>query len=143
MSLTKVLTFDICFVAVTQDLQDQEEAGEEDEAEQAHPSLDPHENWQYHQVLNPPLPFFMLILAQVMIFLLSLLLWRYNAKRRHWRRTKLGFWAGRNDLKFELFKCFLVFNFARLENIHKSYLDVILKGLLFNFELAFIFQQMA
>jgi hypothetical protein len=44
MCLTKVLTFDICFVAVTQDLQDQEEAGEEDEAEQAYPSLDPYEN---------------------------------------------------------------------------------------------------
>ena len=37
--------FHDCFVAVTQDLQDQEEAGEEDEAEQAYPSLDPYENW--------------------------------------------------------------------------------------------------
>ncbi|XXG51928.1 hypothetical protein AAC387_Pa03g0383 [Persea americana] len=36
--------------AVPQDLHDQEEAGEEDEAEQAHPSLDPHEDRQHHQV---------------------------------------------------------------------------------------------
>ncbi|KAG5106034.1 hypothetical protein JHK82_043004 [Glycine max] len=32
-----------------QDLQDQEETRQEDEAEQAHPLLDPHENRQYHQ----------------------------------------------------------------------------------------------
>ncbi|KAI6686350.1 hypothetical protein NL676_032263 [Syzygium grande] len=36
--------------AVAQDVQDQEEVGEEDEAEQAHPSLDPHEDRQHHQV---------------------------------------------------------------------------------------------
>ncbi|KAF5748142.1 hypothetical protein HS088_TW04G00092 [Tripterygium wilfordii] len=35
---------------VSQDLQDQEEAREEDEAEQAYPPLDPHENRQYNQV---------------------------------------------------------------------------------------------
>ncbi|KAG5225968.1 60S ribosomal protein [Salix suchowensis] len=40
----------VSHAAVTQDLQDQEEAGEEDEAEQAHPSLDPHEDRQHHQV---------------------------------------------------------------------------------------------
>ncbi|BAT78117.1 hypothetical protein VIGAN_02075800 [Vigna angularis var. angularis] len=32
------------FAAVAQDFQNQEEVGEEDEAEQAHPLLDPHEN---------------------------------------------------------------------------------------------------
>ncbi|KAG4946938.1 hypothetical protein JHK87_042945 [Glycine soja] len=36
--------------AFPQDLQDQEETRQEDEAEQAHPLLDPHENRQYHQV---------------------------------------------------------------------------------------------
>ncbi|RXH73108.1 hypothetical protein DVH24_012792, partial [Malus domestica] len=36
--------------AVAQELHDQEEAGEEDEAEQAHPSLDPYEDRQHHQV---------------------------------------------------------------------------------------------
>ncbi|KAF3446223.1 hypothetical protein FNV43_RR11402 [Rhamnella rubrinervis] len=36
--------------AVPQDLHNQEEAGEEDEAEQAHPSLDPHAHRQHHQV---------------------------------------------------------------------------------------------
>ncbi|KAI5353992.1 hypothetical protein L3X38_006886 [Prunus dulcis] len=36
--------------AVPQDLYNQEEAGEEDEAEQAHPSLDPFEDRQHHQV---------------------------------------------------------------------------------------------
>ena len=34
--------------AVAQELQDQEEAGEEDEAEQADPVLDPHEDGQHH-----------------------------------------------------------------------------------------------
>uniref|UniRef100_A0A6N2M5H5 Uncharacterized protein n=1 Tax=Salix viminalis TaxID=40686 RepID=A0A6N2M5H5_SALVM len=43
-------TMYVSHAAVTQDLQDQEEAGEEDEAEQAHPSLDPHEDRQHHQV---------------------------------------------------------------------------------------------
>lgn len=32
------------FAAVAQDFQNQEEVGEEDEAKQAHPLLDPHEN---------------------------------------------------------------------------------------------------
>ncbi|KAK9269093.1 hypothetical protein L1049_000862 [Liquidambar formosana] len=36
--------------AVPQDLHNQEEAGEEDEAEQAYSSLDPHEDRQHHQV---------------------------------------------------------------------------------------------
>ncbi|KAL5144851.1 hypothetical protein HKD37_06G015064 [Glycine soja] len=35
---------------VAQDIQNQEEVGEEDEAEQAHPLLDPHEDRQHHQV---------------------------------------------------------------------------------------------
>jgi len=34
----------LLFAAVTQDFQNQEEVGEEDEAEQTHPLLDPHEN---------------------------------------------------------------------------------------------------
>ncbi|KAL5987452.1 60S ribosomal protein L39 [Asimina triloba] len=46
--------------AVPQDVSDQEEAGEEDEAEPPHSSLYPDDTI------------------------------RYNAKRRHWRRTKLG-----------------------------------------------------
>ena len=41
----------LLFVAVTQDIRNQEEIGEEDEAEQAHPLLDPYEDRQYHQVL--------------------------------------------------------------------------------------------
>ena len=36
--------------AFAQDLQDQEEAGQEDEAEQAHPLLDPHAHRQHDQV---------------------------------------------------------------------------------------------
>ncbi|KAL2346674.1 hypothetical protein Fmac_000674 [Flemingia macrophylla] len=36
--------------AFAQDVQNQEEVSEEDEAEQAHPLLDPHENRQHHQV---------------------------------------------------------------------------------------------
>ncbi|GAB2296919.1 hypothetical protein Dimus_031021 [Dionaea muscipula] len=36
--------------AVTQDLPDQEEAGEEDEAEQTDPLLDPDAHWQHHPV---------------------------------------------------------------------------------------------
>ncbi|PKI67852.1 hypothetical protein CRG98_011751 [Punica granatum] len=36
--------------AIAQDVQDHEEAGEEDEAEQANPTLDPHEDRQHHQV---------------------------------------------------------------------------------------------
>ncbi|MED6146442.1 hypothetical protein PIB30_034556 [Stylosanthes scabra] len=36
--------------AFTQDVPDQEEAGQEDEAEQAHSLLDPHEDRQHHQV---------------------------------------------------------------------------------------------
>ncbi|KAL6003628.1 hypothetical protein ACLOJK_023861 [Asimina triloba] len=36
--------------AVPQDVSDQEEAGEEDEAEPPHSSLDPHEDRQHHQV---------------------------------------------------------------------------------------------
>jgi len=42
--------FDLLFVAVTQDIRHQEEIGEEDEAKQAHPLLDPYEDRQYHQV---------------------------------------------------------------------------------------------
>ena len=40
----------ICLViaAVAQELQDQEEVGEENEAEQAHSLLDPHEDGQHH-----------------------------------------------------------------------------------------------
>lgn len=58
--------FDLClilllllwlFAAVAQDLQNQEEVGEEDEAEQAHPLLDPHENRQHHQVRIPYLSY--------------------------------------------------------------------------------------
>ncbi|PKA65509.1 hypothetical protein AXF42_Ash005843 [Apostasia shenzhenica] len=36
--------------AVAQDFQDKEEAGEEDEAEQAHPLLDPHEDGEHNQI---------------------------------------------------------------------------------------------
>ena len=39
--------------AISQDLPDQEEAGKEDETEQTHPLLDPHENRQHHQVCTP------------------------------------------------------------------------------------------
>ncbi|KAM1478497.1 hypothetical protein ACFX2I_025911 [Malus domestica] len=39
--------------AVAQVLHDQEEAGEEDEAEPTHSSLDPHEDRQHHQALAP------------------------------------------------------------------------------------------
>lgn len=44
--------FDLNFVflAVAQDVPDQEEAGEEDEAEQANSSLDPLADGQHHQV---------------------------------------------------------------------------------------------
>jgi len=59
--------------------------------------------------------FFSFKRLKIFVFSLLLLLWRYNAKRRHWRRTKLGFWAGINDLKFEQFKFYVVFNFVRLE----------------------------
>ena len=36
--------FFVLLLAFAQDVQDQEEAREKDEAEQAHPSLDPHED---------------------------------------------------------------------------------------------------
>lgn len=61
-AITNLLSFwhsicDIFFAAVAQDIQNQEEVGEEDEAEQAYPLLDPHEDRQHHQVLNLPLAF--------------------------------------------------------------------------------------
>lgn len=49
------------FVAVTQDVHHQEEAGEEDETEQAHSSVDPHEDRQHYQVMSY-LSIFMLLL---------------------------------------------------------------------------------
>jgi len=78
------------FAAVAQDFQNQEEVGEEDEAEQAHPLLDPHENRQHHQVR---LPYLSHINGSLCAFQAkgSAFAFRYNAKRRHWRRTKLGF----------------------------------------------------
>uniref|UniRef100_A0A6N2LXB3 Uncharacterized protein n=1 Tax=Salix viminalis TaxID=40686 RepID=A0A6N2LXB3_SALVM len=68
---------------------------EEDEAEQAHPSLDPHEDRQHHQVQCE---------AQALA--------PYQARVLSWRI----------DLKFELSKCFLVFN---LLDLKYYYSDVI------------------
>lgn len=92
--------FGNCLIsAVAQDVPHQEEAGEEDEAEQANPPLDPHEDWQHHQVFIIIIFFFFSDLSfpsfDFSFFFVSSTrceILRYNAKRRHWRRTKLGFW---------------------------------------------------
>ena len=99
--------------AVAQNVHDKEEAREEDEAEQAYPSLDPHEDRQHHQVLFTSLTsklsccfsnwfYDQLSLTHKIIFFFEWIACRYNAKRRHWRRTKLGFWKPVLQLHFQV-----------------------------------------
>ena len=64
------------FVAVAQDLHNQEEAGEEDEAEPPHPTLDPHEDRQHHQVPHPA-QLFLDSLNPLFIFWPNLIRWRF------------------------------------------------------------------
>lgn len=100
--LSDVLNGLFDMAAFAQDFHDQEEAGQEDEAEQAYPLLDPHAHRQHHQVKHV---FFIICIRFCFYFIFKVfsehvlmgsfqmffLGCRYNAKRRHWRRTKLGF----------------------------------------------------
>lgn len=56
--------------AFTQIIHDQEEARKEDEAEQAHSSLDSHEDWQHDQVKLISPTFIIILKSQFMILLL-------------------------------------------------------------------------
>nr|VDD48302.1 unnamed protein product [Brassica oleracea] len=81
--------------AVPQVVYDKEEAGQEDEAKQAYSPLDSSSYRQHYQGDNGRNQKCNCCLCGLIV-LCVLTVWclfcfRYNAKRRHWRRTKLGF----------------------------------------------------